>query len=214
MAELPPPDSDDNKIEGYCRTEDVFAALEHYLNPKFLQRILETVPNHDVRSGCARSIGTNNLLTHPQLTDEPLSVSQTGASSDQSTFRDRSISSFTRARSSGPRRSPSAPESIQSSVPMWLGFVRPYQNYRSLPVRQRDTHGECSAPSSRQNTPAGAAGLADSTRDDATTQDKSTAEEPAHFSKNPTISPSASVFGPSGLSDTIDSSADESSAAI
>jgi hypothetical protein len=97
---------------------------------------------------------------------------------------------------------------------MWLGFVRPYQNYRSLPVRQRDTHGECSAPSSRQNTPAGAAGLADSTRDDATTQDKSTAEEPAHFSKNPTISPSASVFGPSGLSDTIDSSADESSAAI
>jgi hypothetical protein len=97
---------------------------------------------------------------------------------------------------------------------MWLGFVRPHQNYRSLPVRRRDTHGECSSSSPRQNTPAEADGLADPTRDDATTQDKSTAEGPDHLSKNPTISPSASVVGPSSLSDTIDSSADQSSAAI
>jgi hypothetical protein len=62
MAEIPPPDSDDNKIEGYCRAEDVFAALDHYLNPKFLQRILETVPIHNVRSVCA--VKWNQQLTH------------------------------------------------------------------------------------------------------------------------------------------------------
>jgi hypothetical protein len=97
---------------------------------------------------------------------------------------------------------------------MWLGFVRPHQNYRSLPVRQRDTHGERGSSSPRSNAPAEADGLADSTHDDATTRDRSTAEEPAHLSKNPTISPSASVVGSSSLSDTINSSADQSSAAF
>jgi hypothetical protein len=97
---------------------------------------------------------------------------------------------------------------------MWLSFVRPHENYRSLPLRQRELHGECSSSSSSQHTPTEAAGLADSARGDTKTQDKLTAERPARLSRSPAISPSASVIRSSGLSDAIESSIDQSSAAI
>jgi hypothetical protein len=65
MIELPPPSSDDNKIEGYCRAEDVFAALKYYVNPQFLQRVLAAALVQDV--------GTLRLKTSRQLRDPIIS---------------------------------------------------------------------------------------------------------------------------------------------
>jgi hypothetical protein len=48
MAGLSPPGSGSNKIKGYCRAEDVFAALEDYVNPQFLQCVLAAALVQDV----------------------------------------------------------------------------------------------------------------------------------------------------------------------
>jgi hypothetical protein len=64
MAEFPRPGSSSNKTKGYYREEDVLAAFERYLNPLFLQRILETIPVHNVRLGSAQRNETNKPLIY------------------------------------------------------------------------------------------------------------------------------------------------------
>jgi hypothetical protein len=113
MAGIPAPGSSSNETKGYYRVEDVLAAFKDTLDPQLLKQILETIPIHNVRPKCARRGGTN-LLTPAQITKEPLSASQHGISSDQPTFRDRSVSSPVRSRSRSPCRSHSTPESSKA----------------------------------------------------------------------------------------------------
>jgi hypothetical protein len=64
MAELPPPGSSSNKGKVYYKEKDVRAVFGHILNPRFVQRILEIIPVHNVRPGCAQRSEMNKLLTY------------------------------------------------------------------------------------------------------------------------------------------------------
>jgi hypothetical protein len=119
-----------------------------------------------------------------------------------------------------------APESNQRAISMWLGFVEPHQEYRSLPLRTRDLHGGSSSASPPQNASLEAEGVrspsfeaqhsghAGSTRTDATIRVKPVAETSCHLHKSPAGPPSASATESSALSDTIEMSTDQSHAAI